>query len=56
MNKMTFWQVVKLLWYCDQWVHNSTNSFFDDELITKDGSMWFYAKTPMNFRLSLIHI
>lgn len=50
MNKMTFWQVVKLLWDCDQWVHDSTNPFFDDVLITKDSSMWFYADTPIKFR------
>jgi len=50
MNKMTFWQVIKLLWDCDQWKHDSTNPFFDDVLITKDGSMWFYAETSVNFR------
>ena len=50
INKLTFWQVVKLLWDCDQWEHDSTNPFFDDVLMTKDGAMWFYAETPMNFR------
>ena len=49
MNKMTFWQVVKLLWDCDQWEIDPTSPF-DDGLRTTDSKICFYAETPMNFR------
>jgi len=49
VNKMTFWQVVKLLWDCDQW-EIDPRSPFDDGLRTNDSKICFYAETPMNFR------
>lgn len=43
INKLTFWQVVKLLWDCEQW--ESRHPGHDDELVTKNGNANIFAHT-----------